>query len=60
MAKTLTYDQEKEMSGHKQFTLSTGMQVYFAHPGSPWERGTNEKRYYNSQRLKKLLINVLR
>jgi IS30 family transposase len=42
LRKTLTYDQGKEMSDHKQFTLSTGMQVYFAHPASPWERGTNE------------------
>lgn len=42
LRKTLTYDQGKEMSEHKQFTLSTGMQVYFAHPASPWERGTNE------------------
>ncbi len=42
MAKTLTYDQGKEMSQHTQFTIDTGIQVYFAHPASPWERGTNE------------------
>jgi IS30 family transposase len=42
ITKTLTYDQGKEMSEHKQFTIDTGIAVYFAHPGSPWERGTNE------------------
>ena len=42
LRKTLTYDQGKEMSEHKQLTMDTKMQVYFAHPGSPWERGTNE------------------
>lgn len=42
MRKTLTYDQGKEMCEHRQFTMDTHMQVYFTHPGSPWERGTNE------------------
>lgn len=42
ITKTLTYDQGKEMSNHTRFTIETGMTVYFAHPGSPWERGTNE------------------
>lgn len=42
LAKTLTYDQGKEMSEHKAFTIDTGITVYFAHPASPWERGTNE------------------
>jgi len=42
LVKTLTYDQGKEMGEHKLFTKQTNIQVYFAHPSSPWERGTNE------------------
>jgi IS30 family transposase len=42
LKKTLTYDQGKEMSEHQHFTIDTGIEVYFAHPSSPWERGTNE------------------
>lgn len=42
IAKTLTYDQGKEMGQHRKFTVDTGIRVYFAHPSSPWERGTNE------------------
>jgi IS30 family transposase len=42
MKKTMTYDQGYEMFEHKLFTINTRMKVYFCHPSSPWERGTNE------------------
>lgn len=42
MALSLTYDQGHEMAEHKLFTANTKMKVYFCHPASPWERGTNE------------------
>lgn len=42
MRLSITYDRGKEMSQHRLFSKSTKMQVYFAHPQSPWERGTNE------------------
>ncbi len=42
MKKTMTYDNGTEMAQHKLFTKHTKVQVYFAHPYSPWERPTNE------------------
>ena len=42
MRKSLTYDRGAEMAQHLILEQATGMLVYFAHPGCPWERGTNE------------------
>ncbi len=42
MRKSLTYDNGHEMAEHSLFTANTKMKVYFAHPNSPWERGTCE------------------
>lgn len=42
LKKSLTYDRGSEMSQHKLFTEDTKVQVYFADPHAPWQRGTNE------------------
>ena len=40
--KTLTWDRGKEMARHQHITATTGINVYFADPYAPWQRGSNE------------------
>jgi IS30 family transposase len=38
----MTYDNGIEMARHEIITKNTGIKIYFAHPYSSWEKGTNK------------------
>jgi len=40
--RTQTFDNGREFAGHKDVARLLGVDVYFAHPYSSWQRGTNE------------------